>query len=89
MSASPPADYRQALAATRREEHGLVLMRSAAERADVTGFWDLANRQDWQLCERVQKAAGSCGLLPRPYQTSEDCVPTFDRWYANRMAAAT
>jgi hypothetical protein len=37
----------------------------------------------------VQKPAGSRGFLPGPYQTSEDCVPTFDRWYANRMAAAT
>lgn len=63
--------------------------RGAAELADVTGFWDVTNRQDWQLCERVQAAAGSRGFLPGPYQTSEDCVHTFDRWYADRMAAAT
>jgi Rieske 2Fe-2S family protein len=63
--------------------------RSADELADVTTFWDVTNRQDWQLCERVQAAAGSRGFLPGPYQTSEDCVHTFDRWYADRMANAT
>lgn len=56
---------------------------------DITDFWDVTNRQDWQLCERVQAAAGSRGFRPGPYQTSEDCVHTFDRWYAERMAEAT
>jgi Rieske 2Fe-2S family protein len=62
--------------------------RSDAELGDITDFWDITNRQDWQLCERVQAAAGSRGFRPGPYQTSEDCVHNFDRWYAERMAGA-
>jgi Rieske 2Fe-2S family protein len=55
--------------------------------ADMADFWDLTNRQDWALCERTQLGAGSRGYRPGPYQASEDCVHTFDRWYADRLAA--
>lgn len=55
--------------------------------ADVADFWDLTNRQDWALCERAQLGAGSRGYRPGPYQAAEDCVHTFDRWYAERLAA--
>jgi Rieske 2Fe-2S family protein len=56
--------------------------------ADIVEFWDLTNRQDWALCERVQLGVSSRGFIPGPYQATEDCVHTFDRWYAARMAAA-
>jgi Rieske 2Fe-2S family protein len=55
--------------------------------ADMADFWDLTNRQDWALCERAQLGAGSRGYQPGAYQASEDCVHTFDRWYADRLAA--
>jgi Rieske 2Fe-2S family protein len=58
-----------------------------ASRDDVIDFWDLTNRQDWQLCERAQQGVVSRGYRQGPYQTSEDCVHMFDRWYADRMAA--
>jgi Rieske 2Fe-2S family protein len=54
---------------------------------DMVEFWDVTNRQDWGLCERAQLGAQSRGYRPGPYQASEDCVHTFDRWYADRMAA--
>jgi Rieske 2Fe-2S family protein len=50
--------------------------------ADAAGFWDLTNRQDWALCERVQRGVESRGYLPGPYHPSERCVHAFDRWYA-------
>jgi Rieske 2Fe-2S family protein len=53
---------------------------------DVVEFWDLTNRQDWGLCERAQAGAASRGYRPGPYQSSEDCVHAFDRWYAERLA---
>lgn len=67
-----------------------VASRAAApfDPRDVVDFWDLTNRQDWQLCERVQAAAASRGFLQGPYQATEDCVHDFDRWYADRMAGA-
>jgi glycine betaine catabolism A len=56
------------------------------EPADIVELWDLTNRQDWALCERAQLGARSPAHLPGPYQSTEDCVHAFDRWYAGRMA---
>jgi Rieske 2Fe-2S family protein len=50
--------------------------------AEVVDFWELTNRQDWALCEGVQRGAGSRGYRPGPYQASERCVHAFDGWYA-------
>jgi Rieske 2Fe-2S family protein len=55
--------------------------------SDVVEFWDTTNRQDWALCERTQAGVSSRGFRQGPYQPSEDCVHTFDRWYADRLAA--
>ncbi len=55
--------------------------------ADVVDFWDVTNRQDWQLCERTQRGAQSRGFRPGPYAPVEDCVHVFDSWYAGKMAA--
>jgi glycine betaine catabolism A len=58
----------------------------AFDPSDVVEFWDVTNRQDWALCERAQRGASSRGFLPGPYQPTEDCVHTFDQWYANQLA---
>ncbi|MCS6946218.1 MAG: hypothetical protein NZM12_01235, partial [Steroidobacteraceae bacterium] len=54
---------------------------------DIVDFWDLTNRQDWDLCERAQAGATSRGYRPGPYSLVEDCVHRFDRWYAEHLAA--
>lgn len=54
--------------------------------SDVVEFWDMTNRQDWALCERAQAGVSSSGFRQGPYQPSEDCVHTFDRWYASELA---
>ena len=54
--------------------------------ADMVEFWDLTNRQDWLLCERVQRGAASAGYVPGPYHPSERCVHAFDKWYAEAIA---
>ena len=54
--------------------------------ADMVAFWDLTNRQDWGLCERVQRGATSTGYVPGPYHSSERCVHAFDKWYAEAIA---
>ncbi|MEO7387347.1 MAG: aromatic ring-hydroxylating dioxygenase subunit alpha [Gammaproteobacteria bacterium] len=64
-----------------------ALARPGFDPADMADFWDLTNRQDWALCERTQLGAASRGYRPGPYQATEDCVHTFDRWYAERLAA--
>jgi Rieske 2Fe-2S family protein len=64
-----------------------ALARPDFDPSDMVEFWDVTNRQDWGLCERVQLGAQSHGYRPGPYQPTEDCVHTFDHWYAQRMAA--
>jgi Rieske 2Fe-2S family protein len=54
--------------------------------ADMVEFWDLTNRQDWALCERVQRGAASAGYRPGPYHPAERCVHAFDKWYAEAIA---
>jgi Rieske 2Fe-2S family protein len=54
---------------------------------DMVEFWDTTNRQDWTLCERAQAGVRSRGFRPGPYQPTEDCVHTFDCWYAGRLAS--
>jgi Rieske 2Fe-2S family protein len=56
--------------------------------ADAIEFWDLTNRQDWGLCERVQKGTASQAYAPGPYHPSERCVHAFDRWYATWLMSA-
>jgi len=53
---------------------------------EVVRFWDVTNRQDWALCERVQRGTGSRGYRPGPYHPSERCVHAFDRWYARWLS---
>jgi Rieske 2Fe-2S family protein len=53
--------------------------------SDVVEFWDVTNRQDWALCERVQASVTSLGFRQGPYQPTEDCVHTFDSWYAGAL----
>jgi Rieske 2Fe-2S family protein len=53
--------------------------------SDAVEFWDLVNRQDWGLCEGVQRGSRSRGYRPGPYQDSETCVHFFDRWWVEKM----
>lgn len=53
--------------------------------ADVVEFWDMTNRQDWGLCEKVQAVAASRGARPGPYHPSETCVHAFDAWYVRKL----
>ncbi|MCC6535560.1 MAG: aromatic ring-hydroxylating dioxygenase subunit alpha [Burkholderiales bacterium] len=64
-----------------------ILAAPGFDPAGVIEFWDLTNRQDWALCERVQQGAASRGYRPGPYHASERCVHAFDAWYARAMGA--
>lgn len=62
--------------------------RESFDPSDVIDFWDLTNRQDWELCARVQQGTGSRGYQQGPYQDMEVCVYTFDAWYLQHMGHA-
>jgi glycine betaine catabolism A len=59
---------------------------AAFSASDIVEFWDLTNRQDWVLCERVQRGATSTGYREGPYHPAERCVHAFDQWYAERLS---
>ena len=53
--------------------------------SDAVSFWDLVNRQDWQICERVQDGMSSrrfsAGYLAPMEQPSADV----GRYVASRL----
>jgi len=49
-------------------------------------FWDLTNRQDWELCENAQLGVASPAYAPGPYAEIESQLAAFDREYLHAMA---
>jgi Rieske 2Fe-2S family protein len=48
-------------------------------------FWDLTNRQDWELCANAQKGVASRFYVPGPYAEIESQLAAFDREYLRAM----
>lgn len=48
-------------------------------------FWDMTNRQDWSVCERVQRGARSPAFSPGPLSNLESIVAAFDRHYRESL----
>jgi len=42
-------------------------------------FWDLTNRQDWQVCEQMQQGVGSRRFLRGRYAQQEDILYALDQ----------
>jgi glycine betaine catabolism A len=53
---------------------------------DAVEFWDLTNRQDWELTERAQEGISSAGYRPGPYSNREELLVGFDRFVLERLA---
>jgi len=53
--------------------------------SDAIGFWDMTNRQDWNICELAQRGIGSWGYTPGPYSNREDLLHAFDRLVVERL----
>lgn len=52
---------------------------------DVVGFWDLVNRQDWQICESVQAGMRSRAFTHGYYAPMEDASLDIRRYTARRL----
>ena len=52
---------------------------------DGVGFWDVTNRQDWEMCERSQLGVASRAYSPGPYSPREAISVAFDREYLRAM----
>ena len=53
--------------------------------ADVANFWDLVNRQDWGICESVQRGMRSRGFRGGFYAPMEDPSLDIRRYLARRL----
>ena len=56
--------------------HGDEMAKASFDPADVVDFWDIVNRQDWQICESVQDGMRSRGFRGGFYAPMED--PSLD-----------
>jgi glycine betaine catabolism A len=67
------------------------LFNSTAESAsgmrpdDAVSFWDLVNRQDWDIVERSQLGIASRRYEPGPYSPRESVAAAWDREYLRLM----
>jgi Rieske 2Fe-2S family protein len=50
-------------------------------------FWDLTNRQDWELSEMAQEGIASRGYEPGPYSNREELLIAIDRFAAARAGS--
>jgi Rieske 2Fe-2S family protein len=48
-------------------------------------FWDLTNRQDWELSDLAQRGISSRGYRPGPYSNREELLHALDRWVIERV----
>jgi Rieske 2Fe-2S family protein len=54
---------------------------------DAIAFWDVTNRQDWDICERSQLGISSRRYEPGPYSPRESMPAAWDRAYLRLMAS--
>jgi Rieske 2Fe-2S family protein len=61
------------------------MQKPAFDPSDAVEFWDLTNRQDWELCERAQQGIASRGYRPGPYSNREEQLHALDEFVLARL----
>ena len=54
--------------------------------AGAVEFWDVTNRQDWELSDMAQEGISSVGYRPGPYSNREELLLGLDRFVLDRLA---
>ena len=74
---------------TRVESEWLFHPETLADRKsdirDAIEFWDLTNRQDWDIVEQCQRGVASRQYVPGPYSPRESLLAAWDREYLSWM----
>ncbi|HKZ89389.1 MAG TPA: aromatic ring-hydroxylating dioxygenase subunit alpha [Thermoplasmata archaeon] len=65
--------------------HPDEMSRSGFDPADAVDFWDLINRQDWAICERVQAGMQSRAFSKGYYAPMEDLSLDIRRYIGERL----
>lgn len=64
------------------------MRKPAFDPSDAVEFWDLTNRQDWELCERAQQGIASRGYRPGPYSNREEQLHALDEFVLARLGVS-
>jgi Rieske 2Fe-2S family protein len=67
--------------------HRQAIAAPGFDAAPAIEFWDLTNRQDWELCANAQRGVASRAYVPGPYSELESQLAAFDREYLRAMSA--
>jgi phenylpropionate dioxygenase-like ring-hydroxylating dioxygenase large terminal subunit len=65
--------------------HPDELGRPGFDPSDAVAFWDVVNRQDWRICESVQKGMGSRAFSHGYYAPMEDQSLDIRRYLSERL----
>jgi Rieske 2Fe-2S family protein len=68
--------------------HADELAAPSFDPSDAGDLWDLVNRQDWTICERVQRGMASRGWRGGWFAPMEDESADITRWYRRLMGDA-
>jgi Rieske 2Fe-2S family protein len=60
---------------------------AAFDPSDAADFWDLVNKQDWAICESVQRGMSSRSYTRGWFAPMEDDSADIRRWLLPRLAA--
>ena len=60
----------------------------AFDPSDAADLWDLVNRQDWAICESVQRGMSSRGYTQGWFAPMEDASLDIRRWLLPRLGAS-
>jgi Rieske 2Fe-2S family protein len=66
--------------------HEQEVRRPGFDPTDAVDFWDITNRQDWELSDLAQAGIRSRGYRPGPYSNREELLAAFDRWLLDKVA---
>lgn len=65
--------------------HPSVMESGTFDPSSAVEFWDLTNRQDWEVCELAQAGMEDAEYRPGPYSNLESVLAEFDRHYKSVM----
>jgi Rieske 2Fe-2S family protein len=61
------------------------MRRGTFDPSDAAGFWDEVNRQDWAVCESVQRGMSSRAYAQGWFAPMEDASLDIRRWLLPRL----
>jgi glycine betaine catabolism A len=68
--------------------HPEAMAASGFDPQSAIDFWDLTNRQDWELCANAYQGVRSGAWTPGPYSELESQLAAFDRHYLKALGTA-